>query len=106
MKQECGGVEGEGGGGEVRGKGKRRKWTVGEMDVMREGGVRQRKGERWGVQGTDYDDHFLNYVLHINKHHISFAVIFKAFPLALQSKHLTQHELKSPRVQAFCYNVI
>lgn len=57
---------------------------------------------------TDYDDHILNYVLHINKHHISFAVIFKAFPPAtLQSKHLTQHELMSPRVQDFfCYIVI
>lgn len=31
--------------------------------------------------GTDYDDHILNYVLRINKLHISFAVIFKAFPL-------------------------
>lgn len=38
------------------------------------------KGERWSVRETDYDDHILNYVLHINKHHISFAVIFKAFP--------------------------
>lgn len=38
-------------------------------------------GERWC--GTDYDDHILNYVLHINKHHISFAVIFKAFPLSI-----------------------
>lgn len=33
--------------------------------------------------GTDYDDHILNYVLHINKHHISCAVIFKAFPLGI-----------------------
>lgn len=33
--------------------------------------------------GTDYDDHILNYVLHINKHHISCAVIFKAFPLCI-----------------------
>lgn len=32
---------------------------------------------------TDYDDHTLNYVLHMTKHHISFAVIFKAFPLGI-----------------------
>lgn len=64
----------------------------------RSGGLKGRKMEC----ETDYDDHILNYVLHINKHHISFAVIFKAFPPAtLQSKHLTQHELMSPRVQDF-----
>lgn len=43
---------------------------------------RERKEERWSVPETDYDDHILNYVLHINKHHISFAVIFKALPLS------------------------
>lgn len=36
------------------------------------------------VQETDYDDHILNYVLHISKDHISFAVIFKAFPLGIK----------------------
>lgn len=43
------------------------------------GGLKRRKIEC----ETDYDDHILNYVLHINKHHISFAVIFKAFPLCI-----------------------
>lgn len=56
-----------------------------------------RKGERWTVQVTYYDNHFLNYVLHINKHLISSAVICKAFASALQRKHLTQPELKPPR---------
>lgn len=42
------------------------------------------KKERWREQEADYDDRILNYVLHISKDHISFAVIFKAFPLGIK----------------------
>lgn len=58
--------------------------TCGKRGRRGRGGWRNaRKGERWSVRETDYDDHILNDVLYINKHHFSFTVIFKAFPLGI-----------------------
>ncbi len=54
-----------------------------ECNTCGEGGGRRCKKKSKIECETDYADHNQNYVLHINKHHISFAVIFKVFFLQL-----------------------